>query len=56
MQRDKDWSSFGNGQFGVHLPGIAKNRFREWQDIIFYGRADYFYGDGIEPQSFLCEE
>ena len=56
VQRDSDESSFGNGQFGVHPPGSANDRFRERHDVIFYGFAQYFYSNGIEPQGFLCEE
>jgi len=52
--RDGDRSSFGNGQFVIHLPGDADDRFRERYDVIFDIRARHLYRDGVDPQRFLA--
>jgi len=52
-RRDSDGGTFGNGQFGVYPPGSSNDRFRERQDVIFSGRAHYFYSDRVNPQNFL---
>jgi len=52
--RDKDRSSFGDGQFGIHPPGGTNNWFRERQDVVVVRCARHLYHDGMNPQRFLC--